>query len=110
MAISVGTTRQALANTYTGLGDRFSIHTASPGSTGANEATDGGYARKQTTWGTGAAGVKSGSQMTFDLPAGTFTHQGFWDTVPTFLDGSAITSTTLNIPGQILLTPTITIT
>lgn len=113
MAVSVGATRQILADAYTGAGSYFSIHTGSPGSTGANEASGGGYQRKQTTWGTGSNGVTSGSQMQFDLPSGTYTNAGLWSgDAPggIFRDGCAMTSTMLSSPGQILLTPTITIT
>ena len=112
MAIEVGTTRQALANTYTGLGDWFSMHTGATSGTGANEATGGGYLRKQTVWGTGANGVKSGSQMAFDLLAATYNRVGFWNaaTVGTFLDSAAMTSTALPVDGQILVTPTVTVT
>jgi hypothetical protein len=112
MAIAVGATRQILADAYTGSGSWFSIHTATPGSTGASEASGGSYARKQTTWGTGSAGVTAGSQMTFDLNSGTYTHTGMWTAVTagTFRDGCAMTSTVLSVAGQILVTPTITIT
>jgi hypothetical protein len=79
--------------------------------TGANEAASGGYARKQTTWGSGSNGVTSGSQVAFDLAAGTYTHTGLWtaSSAGTFRDGAAQTSTTLNVAGQILVLPTVTI-
>lgn len=111
MTISVGATRQILADAYTGAGSWLSQHTATPGSTGASEAAGGGYARKQTTWGSGSNGVTSGSQVTFDLAAGTYTHTGLWtaSSAGTFRDGAAQTSTTLNVAGQILVTPTVTI-
>ncbi len=114
MSIEVGTTRQVLADAYTGLGSWFSIHTGATSGTGANEASGGtpAYARKQTTWGAGANGVTSGSQMTFDLQAGTYNRVGFWNAVTagTFRDACAMTSTILSVQGQILVTPTITVT
>jgi hypothetical protein len=111
MAIAVGATRQILADAYTGSWSWLSQHTATPGSTGASEASGGGYARKQTTWGSGSNGVTTGSQVTFDLAAGTYTHTGGWtaSSAGTFRDGAAQTSTTLNVAGQILVQPTITI-
>lgn len=115
MAIRVGTTRQAVAGGYTALGTAFSMHTgAGAGTTGANEVADGsgGYGRESTVWGTGANGVKPGSQMTFDLPVGTYVEVGYWDSLTvgagTFHDACAMTSTPLSVPGQILVTPTYT--
>ncbi len=61
----------------------LSLHTADPGGTGANEATGGSpaYARKAITWGASSSGVAAASGspvVTFDAPAGTYTHVGFW--------------------------------
>ncbi len=80
MAIAVATTRQALADAYKNLGAWISVHTADPGTTGTNEATGGtpAYARKQTTWTSSTGGVVNGSQVTVDLPAGTFVWAGIW--------------------------------
>lgn len=113
MPISVTATRESLAVAYSGLGTWISVHTADPGSTGASEATGGApaYARKQTTWTAGASdGATTGSQVTFDLPAGTYTYIGIWTaaTGGTFIDRAAITSTTLGAQGQLLVTPTFT--
>lgn len=59
-----------------------SLHTASPGSTGANEVTGGSpaYARKALTWNAASTGSKTLSNSpTFDVPAGvTITHVGLW--------------------------------
>lgn len=114
MAIAVNATKEALATAYTGLGTWISLHTADPGSTGTSEASGGSpaYARKQTTWTAGASdGVSSGSQVTFDVPAGTYTHVGIWSasTSGTFVDKCAISSTTLSGQGQVLVTPTFTV-
>jgi len=120
MAISVPATREALANAYSALGAYISLHTGDPGTTGANEATGGSpaYARKQTTWATGDAsdGVETGSQVTFDVPAGTYTHVGIWSatTGGTFIDSYKIPGTpndagiVLSIQGQVRVTPTYT--
>lgn len=114
MAIAVNATKETVALAYTGIGAYVSLHTADPGTTGANEATGGSpaYARKQTTWTGGASdGVVSGSQVTIDVPAGTYTYAGLWtaSTGGTFIDKVAITSTTLGGQGQILVTPSVTI-
>ncbi len=105
--------KESAALNLTGLGAWVSLHTADPGATGANEATGGSpaYARKQTTWTAGTSdGVVAGSQVTIDVPAGTYTHVGVWSaaTVGTFVGSTAITSTTLGAQGQILVTPTTT--
>lgn len=106
--------KESAALAITGLGTWISLHTADPGTTGASEATGGApaYARKATTWTGGASdGVVPGSQVTFDAPAGTYTFLGVWSaaTLGTFVGGMAITSTTLGAQGQILATPTTTV-
>ncbi|MEV0031449.1 hypothetical protein [Nocardia sp. NPDC050793] len=112
MAIAVGTTRQSLADNYKTLGTWISVHTSDPGSTGTGEASGGtpAYARKQTTWTSATGGVVNGSQVTIDLPAGTFAWIGLWSASSggTFIDKCAITSTTLGAQGQLLVTPTFT--
>ena len=93
-----------------------SLHTADPGITGASEVTGGSpaYARKQTTWTAGTAdGVSNGSQVTFDAPAGTYTHAGVWTAVTagTFVGSVALSgSVTLGAQGQVLVTPSMTVT
>lgn len=90
----------------------LSLHTASPGTSGANEASGGSpaYARKQTTWGSAnSSGVAVGSQVTFDVPAGTYTHVGFWSasTAGTFRGSIDITDEVFAAQGQYLFTPTL---
>lgn len=115
MAIAVNASKESLATAYTTLGSYISLHTGDPGSTGASEATGGtpAYARKATSWTAGAVdGVATGSQVTIDVPAGTYTYAGIWNaaTGGSFVDKVLITATTLGAQGQILVTPTITIT
>lgn len=114
MAIAVNATKEALATAYTGQGAYISLHTADPGTTGTSEASGGSpaYARKLTTWTAGSSdGIATGSQVTFDVPAGTYTHVGIWSaaTSGNFIDKCAISSTTLSGQGQVLVTPTATI-
>lgn len=104
MTLAVTATKNSLATAYAALGDRVSLHTASPGATGANEATGGSpaYARKQTTWGAASGSTVAGSEVTFDVPAGTYTHWGLWSSGGTFIDGGALSaSVTLSAQGQV---------
>ncbi len=105
-------TRNALVDAQLALGKNFSLHTADPGTTGASEATGGSpaYARKASTMPVASAGSSVGSQVTIDVPAGTFTHWGEWSaiTAGTFVDGGALpASETFAAQGQYLLTPTV---
>ena len=109
-------TKEAAALAVSGLGNYISLHTADPGTTGASEASGGApaYARKQTTWAGGTAdGAVVGSAVTFDVPAGTYTHIGVWSaaTAGTFVGGFALSSSTGALPGQasVAVTPTITV-
>ena len=107
-------TKESAALSITGAGAYISLHTADPGTTGTSEATGGSpaYARKLTTWTGGASdGSVPGSQVTFDAPAGAYTHIGIWSasTGGTFVGGLALSSSvTLGAQGQVLVTPTIT--
>src|SRR5690606_22130326 len=62
----------------------LSLHTAFPGSTGANEVTGGSYARQAVTFGAASAGSRSMSaSATADVPACTVAWVGLWDTAGT---------------------------
>lgn len=109
----------ALADAYAARVGALSVHTASPETTGANEATGGtpAYARKAPTFSAAGAqgplgataqpatpGVAWSSQVTFDLPAGSFTHVGLWDAVggTAFRGGQVFAATqTLSANGQL---------
>jgi hypothetical protein len=116
MSTSTNATKETAATAVTALGTFISLHTANPGTTGASEATGGSpaYARKATTWTAGASdGVVNGSQVTIDAAAGTYTHFGLWTaaTAGTFISGGALSaSVTLSAQGQVLVTPTTTVT
>lgn len=91
-----------------------SLHTNDPGGTGSYEATGGSpaYQRKAVT--VLAASSKSVALTTpypvFDIPAGTYTHVGFWDASSSgnFLGGSALTTyppgETFSAQGTLTLT------
>jgi hypothetical protein len=93
----------------------LSLHTADPGTTGANEATGGtpAYARKPVTWGSAASGTATSVEVTFDVPAGTYPYFGGWNalTAGTFRGGNALAiSQVISSQGQIKLTVTIPVT
>jgi len=96
----------------TTLGGKYiSLHSASPGTTGANEITGGTYARVATTWGAESGGVSVGSQVTINVPAGaTIAFFGIWTALsgPTYVDGGALpaSETYTGSGGSYLLTPT----
>jgi hypothetical protein len=108
-------TKEAAALAITGLGAYISLHTGDPGTTGASEATGGSpaYARKLTTWAGGSSdGSVAGSQVTFDVPSGTYGYMGVWTaaTGGTFIAGFALAAS--QTPGgqsQVSVTPTITV-
>lgn len=90
-----------------------SLHTASPGDTGANEVTGGSpaYARKAITMAAASAGViAASSQPVFDVPGSTtITHVGFWSAVSggTFLGYADVTDETFASQGTYTLTSTV---
>lgn len=92
----------------------LSLHTADPGATGASEVTGGSpaYARKALTPGAPAAGVVTYGQVSFDAPAGTYTHVGVWSAVTggTFLGSAPITPTAQVLASQGKVEHTLTLT
>ena len=90
-----------------------SLHTASPGDTGANEVTGGSpaYARKAITMAAASAGaIAASSQPVFDIPGSTtITHVGFWSAVSggTFLGNADVTDETFASQGTYTLTSTV---
>lgn len=73
-----------------------SLHTATTSTTGASEATGGGYARQACTWNAASAGSKTNSSsLTFTTTgAAANTHFGGWSlvTAGVFGIGGALTS------------------
>ena len=84
------------SGTPTNLMAFTSLHTASPGTTGANEATGGGYARQATSWNAASSGSKTNSgALTFSTTGATAnTHVGEFSAVTagTYGIGAALTS------------------
>ena len=119
MAIQIAATRQVSADAYKNIASSgapyVSLHKGSPGTTGANEASGGSpaYARKQTTWTSGSGGVLTGTSVTIDVPADSYTHAAIWKVASggspaDLIDWVAITPTTLGAQGQIVVTPSFT--
>ena len=112
MTIAINATKEALAAAYAGLAVYASLHTGNPGTTQANEASGGGYARKAVVWAAGPSdGATIATQLEFDVPAGTYTHVGFSSAVT---GGTAIdvydipTDIVMSQAGKIRVTPTYT--
>lgn len=107
-------TLQTMLTALKGAGSFVSLHTADPGTTGANEVTGGSYARVQATLPTGANGTATAPIVSINVPAGvTVTHVGVWSAVTagTFVGGSAALSPSLAfpVPGRADITLTETV-
>lgn len=72
-------TKQAAADAMKALGSWIGLHTgAGGGTTGANEATGGGYTRQQTVWTSGTTGTVTGTKKNIPCAAGTYTEGSIW--------------------------------
>jgi hypothetical protein len=73
-----------------------SVHTATPGTTGASEVSGGTYARQSETWGSPSAGaVANTGAITQNIPASTsVSYVGHWTaaTAGTYYIGAALGS------------------
>ena len=71
-----------------------SLHTATPGTTGASEVSGGSYARVAVAWSAASAGsIANSGALTINLPASTAaTHFGIWSaiTTGTYMIGGAL--------------------
>lgn len=84
-----------------------SLHTATPGTTGASEATGGSYARQAVAaagWNAAASGANSNvNNIDFTaMPAATITHIGFWDALTSgnYLWGGALSASKTTNSGD----------
>lgn len=107
-------THQAASNAIAGLGTYISLHTGDAGTTGASEATGGGYARVQTTWTAGSTGTNSGSVVNISCAAGTYVQGGIWSASSsgTFVGSAAFGGGNVVVSGtgaSISVTPSITV-
>jgi hypothetical protein len=94
-------THQAASNAIAALGSWVSLHTAAAGTTGASEATGGGYTRVQTTWTAGSTGVNNGSSVSVNCAAGTYLEGGIWSatTAGTFVGSAAFGGGSVVVSG-----------
>lgn len=105
---------QAASNAIAAIGAYISVHTgAGGGTTGTNEATGGGYARKLTTWTAGTTGTNTGSTVNVPVAAGTYTEGGIFSAVSsgTFVGSGAFSGGSVVVSGagaSIDITPSIT--
>lgn len=74
---NVAATADTIVSDYTALGNWIGLATGAPGSTAtpANEASGGSpaYARQSTSW-TVAGATATGTSVTFNVPAATYTY------------------------------------
>lgn len=106
MPVATVAMREILAVAYGNAATHASLHSADPGTTGANEITGGSpaYARKALTWDAGTSDGQVTATAVFDVPANqAVTYVGLWDaaTGGTFLDSVAITYATQATQGTI---------
>lgn len=100
--------KNSMADHWAGRGNTYSLHTGDPGGAGtANEATGGGYARQSTTWGTATDATVTGSQLTFNVVAGSYTHMCRWSGA-TFLGSFDTTDAVVSPAGEVKVTPSYT--
>ena len=82
-----------------------SLHNGDPGGTGANEISGGApaYARLAVTFNAAASGESAiPADLTFDVPATTVMHVGYWSAVTagTFLGSDPVTNEVFAAQGQ----------
>lgn len=106
-------THQTASNAVAALGNWISLHTAAAGTTGANEATGGGYGRRQSTpWTADGNGNNTGPQVNIPCAAGTYVEGGIWSasTAGTFVASNAFTGGNVIVSGtgaSVNVTPSI---
>lgn len=87
--------KNAMLNQLGTLITHASLHTADPGTNGANEVSGGSYARQAITWNAAAsASLDNNANPVFPVPAATtVTHIGFWSALTngTFYGSADIT-------------------
>lgn len=94
-------TLQAQVNAATALGTYISVHTATPGTTGASEASGSGYSRVATTWTAGSGGNATGSTVSITVGAATYGYGGQWSASSsgTYVSGGAFGGGSVTVSG-----------
>lgn len=95
-------TKQASSDAVAALGDWISAHTGAGGTTGANEAAGGGYARQQTVWTPDGSGTNNGSEVIIPVAAGTYVEGGIYSAVTagTFVGSEAFDGGNVVVNGS----------
>lgn len=95
-------THKAASDAIAALGRYISVHTGAGGTTGANEATGGSYARQQTTWTSGSTGTNAGSEVNIPVAAGTYVEGGIFSAVSsgTFVGSEAFDGGNVVVSGS----------
>ncbi|WP_280442216.1 phage tail fiber protein [Nocardia brasiliensis] len=103
--------RNDMADHWASLANTYSLHTGDPMAGGANgtanEANGGGYTRQSTTWGTAVGGTATGSQLVFQVVAGSYTHMCRWNGT-TLLNVFDTPDATVSPAGEVKVTPSYT--
>lgn len=95
-------THQAASNAAAALGSWVSLHTGTGGgTTGANEASGGGYGRQQTTWVPDGQGDNIGNSVVVPCQAGTYSEAGVFSAVTggTFVGSAAFADGSIVVTG-----------
>lgn len=106
MAYSVAG-RNAAVDAEGALGRWMTLHTADPGTTGANEGA--GVTRGQATFPAASGGSSAAPPVAIAVPAGTYSHWGSWSASSggAFIDGGSLPApVTFPSPGTYNLTVT----
>jgi|SRR5579875_1727831 len=96
------TMKNVLATAYGADIAKVSLHSADPGSTGANEINGGSpaYVRVAPPSITAPTTGLISFQVTFNVPAGaTVAGVGLWDSANNFLDGGTVTAQSFSSQG-----------
>lgn len=99
-------THKASCDAVAALGNWIAVFTDAAGTTGANEASGGSYARKQTTYPTGAMvgsyWTRVGSTVNIPVPAGTYKEAGAFSaaTAGTFVGSAPFDDGDVTVSGS----------
>lgn len=96
------TTKQASSNAMATLGAWVAVFSgAGGGTTGANEATGGGYTRRQTIWTPTGTGINNGTVVNVPVPPGTWTEGGIFSAQNggTFVGSDAFADGSIMVSG-----------
>lgn len=109
-------THKASCDAVVALGTWVSVYSSAAGTTGANEATGGSYARQQSTFATGAISggfwVRAGSLVNVPVAAGSYAEAGLNSAASggTFVGSDSFVGGTVTVSGtgaSIAITPSV---